>query len=335
MPRTGNFRFSGRCVHLTYKTWLTDEQVAAVALKPGKEVEQFSYCHENGHGDTAYLHSHVLIKWTEKVETSDTRYFDIGEIHPHIKTVDLRYKTQFENVMNYHKKEGVFCKQVPEWNPDEEAPNILQTSIPYAETMTMLDFAVERNGTWKDIMGMEKFHKLVQRRKRTKAIKEFVPDDFRFPKPDNLRVMFIYGPKGSGKTEWAKTWFENPLVVRTIDELKAFEENFHDGIIFDDARFGELPEDTVQSLVEWDNHAQLHARYENAFIPARTQKVFTSNYPPETVFGPQNWFSEAGQVRCRVTEILEVTKCLFKPEIVIERGLNINGRAEPKRTKLD
>lgn len=333
MPRTGTFRFFARCVHLTYKTWLSDDQVNTIVNKPEKPFDQISYCHENGHGDTPYEHTHLLIRWVEPFETCDQRYFDIGDIHPNIKVVDLRYKRQFENTLRYHQKEGIFYKQEPEWEDNEDRNKFLST-VQDAEEKNMLDYVLNNGNKWGDIIGMEKFHKLVQKRKRTRAVKEFTASDFKYP-GFNDKHVYLMGPKGCGKTEWAKTWFENPLIVRSADELKAFEENFHDGIIFDDCRFGHWPESSIQSLLEWDNPAEVHARYENAYIPRHTRKVFTSNYPPEEVFGEQNWFSPAGQIRCRMTKIVKVNSCLFTPEAAETRGLNINGRAEPKVYELE
>ena len=63
-------------------------------------------------------------------------------------------------------------------------------------------------------------------------------------KKDALRypVLIVKGKSHSGKTEWAKSLFKNPLVLRigTLehfpDAMRAFDRELHDGIILDDLR---------------------------------------------------------------------------------------------------
>lgn len=61
---------------------------------------------------------------------------------------------------------------------------------------------------------------------------------------DALRYPFlvVIGRSGTGKTEWAKSLFRNPLILRIgklehfPDAMRSFDRDIHDGIILDDIR---------------------------------------------------------------------------------------------------
>ena len=65
---------------------------------------------------------------------------------------------------------------------------------------------------------------------------KFKHDALRYP------VLIVLGSSGSGKTEWAKSLFRNPLVLRigTLehfpDTMRSFDRSKHDGIVLDDLR---------------------------------------------------------------------------------------------------
>jgi hypothetical protein len=64
----------------------------------------------------------------------------------------------------------------------------------------------------------------------------FAQDALRYP------ILVVLGPSRSGKTEWAKTLFSNPLELKVgtlahfPDGMRAFDRKRHDGIILDDVR---------------------------------------------------------------------------------------------------
>ena len=55
-------------------------------------------------------------------------------------------------------------------------------------------------------------------------------------------ILIVHGPSRSGKTEWAKSLFQNPLELKvgTLPQLpkgmRRFDRKTHDGIILDDVR---------------------------------------------------------------------------------------------------
>ena len=95
------------------------------------------------------------------------------------------------------------------------------------------------------------------------------------------QVFLITGPSGCGKTGFAKAHFKNPLVISTWEDLKAFKQGFHDGLVFDDMTFQHLtPEQTIHLCDKEEARGfgkESGCRFTNATIPAGTQRIFTSN----------------------------------------------------------
>lgn len=90
----------------------------------------------------------------------------------------------------------------------------------------------------------------------------------------------IMGPSGINKSQFAKAHFEpkRVLVCSNIDDLKRFNPEAHDGIIFDDMDFRHYPVTSQIHLVDQDENRTIHNRFVDAVIPAGTKKIFTCNY---------------------------------------------------------
>jgi hypothetical protein len=139
------------------------------------------------------------------------------------------------------------------------------------------------------------------------------------------RCVYIMGPTGCGKTQWAVHQFVSPLVVRHMDKLSEFDPETHDGIVFDDMSFAHLPRETAIYLADWDEDADIHVRYKCAFIPMRTRKIFTSNKPFHDNFP----FDEHGAIRRRFTKIINCHGRLFRER----RDQGLEGRAVLQRNE--
>lgn len=87
----------------------------------------------------------------------------------------------------------------------------------------------------------------------------------------------IQGPSGCGKTSFALAVMPKALVVSHMDQLRGFDPEKHDGIIFDDMSFKHIPREAQIHLVDQDLERALHIRYGVGLIPANTRKVFTTN----------------------------------------------------------
>lgn len=97
--------------------------------------------------------------------------------------------------------------------------------------------------------------------------------------PINAYSTLIVGKSGCGKTQWALSHFEKPLLVSHMDDLLQFSEE-NDGIVFDDMDFRHIPRSTNIYLLDYDLPRSIHCRYKPAVIPAHTFKIFTANFFP-------------------------------------------------------
>lgn len=110
------------------------------------------------------------------------------------------------------------------------------------------------------------------------------PKDFELPTSFNWEtVLIVEGPTNIGKTEWAKTLFQNPFFCSHMDKLRSYDPHFHGGIIFDDIQLLHFPETAQIHIADTDNERDIHVRYGTVHIPAGTKKVFTCN-PERPVF---------------------------------------------------
>jgi len=95
------------------------------------------------------------------------------------------------------------------------------------------------------------------------------------------KSIICYGTSGVGKTTWAKTVANKPsLWITHMDDLKHFNKEIHNSIIFDDLSFVHYPLQAQIHLVDTDDARTLHIRYKTVTIPAGVQKIFTCNTFP-------------------------------------------------------
>ena len=92
-------------------------------------------------------------------------------------------------------------------------------------------------------------------------LKLFKSDQLRYP------ILVVLGPSFSGKTEWAKSLFTNPLELKVgslahfPDRMRLFDRRVHDGIVLDDVR-------DLQFVA--DNQEKLQGKYDAAVEFATT-----------------------------------------------------------------
>lgn len=94
---------------------------------------------------------------------------------------------------------------------------------------------------------------------------------------DWRRCLWLCGPSGIGKTQFACSLIERPLFVRHVDQLKNFNALDYGGIIFDDMSFTHWPRESQITLLDCDMPTAIHIRYKVVELPALTKRVFTSN----------------------------------------------------------
>lgn len=294
------FELQNQRVHLTYKTHLTDAQLEEIQQRVAKwTVAQWSMCHENGHTDMQYEHTHVFIRTKEKIKTKSQTFFDLlgpgpnDRIHPNIKPVAS--VTHERNILKYHHKEGIKCVQEPHYVENiSEVTRRLFNENDLFEVAEKLNIQVRTIGDAKALMDST--------RKRPAAEITYTLDQFKHKIP-HIETVFVHGKAGTGKTQWAKAHFTSPLLVGTIDTLKQFNPEIHDGIVFDDMTFKHWPRESIIQLLDWDEDRDVHCRFQNAFIPKHTKKIFCSNKDLNETFGPYE-FDQA--ITRRINAIYEI-----------------------------
>lgn len=90
--------------------------------------------------------------------------------------------------------------------------------------------------------------------------------------------VVLQGNAGIGKTEWALAHFERPLLVNHVDKLKSYHPEVYDGIVFDDVGFTHWPVESQIHITDWTQPRDIHCRFFNGVIPARTRKIFCCNW---------------------------------------------------------
>jgi len=91
-------------------------------------------------------------------------------------------------------------------------------------------------------------------------------------------TLWLYGPSGYGKTELAKSLFENALMVSHMDQLKKLGPE-HDGIIFDDVSVKHWPRESAIHITDLAHKRGVNVKHGCIVIPKGKARVFCSNVP--------------------------------------------------------
>lgn len=104
----------------------------------------------------------------------------------------------------------------------------------------------------------------------------FKLEDFNVdPIPLDLPV-FLQGYSKTGKTQFALAHFENPLLIRELEDLSKLDSSY-DGLVFDDMSFRHMPPNKSIHLTDWDLPSSMRVLYGIAVIPAKMRRIFVSN----------------------------------------------------------
>lgn len=134
---------------------------------------------------------------------------------------------------------------------------------------------------WDTLTKMITNHKRILREIED-SVPKFTKEDFIvIPKAETTdfkkQCLVLQGPPGVGKTQYAKTFFKKPLLVRHPDKLKSFDEVVHDGIIFDDQSYGHWPRESVICLMDTEEETDINVKNSMVTIPAETPRIFCTN----------------------------------------------------------
>jgi hypothetical protein len=68
-------------------------------------------------------------------------------------------------------------------------------------------------------------------------------------------------------------------VVKNIEDVRDFEQGFHDLLILDDVNFKTRTPEWDISLLDFEHERTVDARYSPVTIPCNVPMIFTTNYP--------------------------------------------------------
>lgn len=139
------------------------------------------------------------------------------------------------------------------------------------------EIAIRYFSTWTRMRGAVKEYRALISPRRTNVPYSLTSFPEAWPQELPETVTIFWGESGVGKTCFAKALLPNALMVSHIDDLRLFQKDEHDGIIFDDMDFGHIPRTAQIHLVDSDDDRSIHCRYDCAVIPAGTKKIFTTN----------------------------------------------------------
>lgn len=296
------FRINQKKFHVTYKTHIDQEQLLDF-FRGKRDLSRYSVVWEIGDEGNDYEHTHALVEFSKPFESRDARCFDFQGIHPNIQSVTS--EKHWENTWEYHEKAPIKLTR----DGVKKTVQLLHEQIQKAETLAdAAEIAGVTVRSYQDLVIIRK------EKKRKAAGASYI--EFSRPLEEGFRALVIWGPTGTGKTQYALAHFKQPLLVSHMDDLKDFDENRNDGIVFDDMSFQHLPRESMIHMLDWDVGRSIHCRHTCAYIPEHTRKIFTTNNDHGCIFP----VDDSGAIGRRISRTLHVNGPLF----------NINNKG-PKR----
>lgn len=104
-----NFKFNAKNIFLTYPNCPLSKETLLEKLQGLHTFQYYIVCeelHESGEP-----HLHAVLTFPKRYHTTNSRAFDVGHYHPHIKT--LKTNTDRNQTVEYCKKDGNFKTNMP------------------------------------------------------------------------------------------------------------------------------------------------------------------------------------------------------------------------------
>jgi len=271
-----NFRFQGKKMLLTYsKAGALDKKALHMFLN-GKLREEVAVkiCHE--HHKDGEVHTHACVQTKKRMDIKNARFLDFEGHHPNI-TPPMSAE-HWKNQVKYMDKEdeNAYGEIIVPKDKDEEFAEVCQYVKECKTLKQVFSMGPYLRTISTKVSFWEKFWTQNHKKKITNAL--FPMDKFRMPPiTDWTTSWLVFGNAGTGKTQWALAHFKNPLLVSHTDDLKEFDADDHDGIVFDDMSFKHMPSDGIIHLLDREVERSIHARFTNATVPAGVPKIFCHN----------------------------------------------------------
>lgn len=265
-----SLRLSAKQFFLTYPQCPLDKERVLEQLSLTLNIEQYVIAqetHEDGN-----LHIHAYIKCVAKVNLKSATTLDIDGYHGNYQTC-----RNPNAVKTYCTKANDYITNIASFKPIAAAIRVINAdSTEEAMAIIKSDPVLARDYI-RDTARME------ESIARLNIKQTFIDLRYRFITLQGIanwrrtkKALWLRGPTNTGKTEFAKAQFMNPLFVSHIDDLKKLKPT-HDGIVFDDMSFKHLPREHQIHIVDLANDRSINVKYGSVTIPRLTPRIFTSN----------------------------------------------------------
>lgn len=318
---SGSFRLDGKCFHLTYRGHIHRSDL--FRLFGGEAACQFWSCvHERGshksEGGEPYDHTHFYCRLHSRVTRKGPRCLDINGVHPYIQKISSQVH-EGRLYWVYHRKSPIQLWQSTEAPKD---PTLTLDRARKREAIfrgSLLDAAEALSIDLRTLADIKAVRE--ERVPAAPAQSRYSRDDFCYDlnwqhsySGSNFTTccIYLYGGAGLGKTEFALSLFERPLLVRSLDQARDFHPDRYDAIVFDDANIHHLCAEAKIHLADFTQPSQVQCRYTNANIPAFTKRVFTSNKSPEEFWKGRDMSDDQFEAIRRRVKFIHIRGKLFK-----------------------
>jgi len=303
-------RVRGKAFFLTYSQSALARDTITGWFSRQTRVKRFIVGQE--HHQDGNLHWHVTIEYEVEKDVRAGSYFNVDGEHPNIKIWSRAggstYEQWFLNHWEYCKKEDptpYIVGEEPRENRKRKRNEIFTAAIELArlrDVQAGMEF-LEKNAPFDLLTKYEQIHRalvrLRQMRQNLQAPARSV-SDFPHAPPvvDSWSVLYINGPTGLGKTQWARSLLPEATVVSHRDQLR--DCDFSKGIIFDDFDVSHWPPTAVIHLLDWDEPRGLDVKHGHVVIPPHTRKIFTHNREFERWLSPDATDEQVAACRRRL-----------------------------------
>jgi len=279
-------RLNGKAFFLTYsQSKLSRDALTRFYARQSRVLRVIVGMEHHQDGNT---HWHVLIEYEHVKDVRRMTYFDIEGEHPNIKVWSRSGGSTFDQWVSNHYE---YCRKEdptpwmlgPEpmektGKRDTKFLNALQLASRHGVKEAL--FFLQENAAY-DLV--TKYDQIVR------ALTAYRNEHCRPTTParalclfphvplivDNWRNLYINGPTGCGKTQWARALLPEAIVVRHRDQLRGCD--FSKGVIFDDFDVAHWPPTAVIHLLDWDEGSGIDVKHGHVIIPEHTRKIFTHN----------------------------------------------------------
>ena len=228
------------------------------------------------------IHCHANLVYKESIRVTNSRFFDTHGDHPNI----VKGKPG-EPWDNYCRKDGVFVsnRETSGWGAiATAAEEDVDAAVQMVRNQFPREYVLYGNRIHDNLSSANKRAAKRRRVEVSQANRRSLDSfdlwtDYIVSQEDLVRYAIVFiGDAGIGKSAFAKAHLKRPCIVRTLDALRKFSPDEHDGLVIDDPNFlSSMTREQKIALLDVENETQIKARYCDAEFPENTPRIFTIN----------------------------------------------------------